>query len=289
MSTNQSKPVLTSNLLIISKSVENQKKLQYKSCSKLHLLSPQIFWEFFSLPNYFSWRIQFWAFIFILEKIWQRAHFSVVIFPPLGPAYRRPLATWRHTSLWPAPLTGLKPWACHAAVLPHLTVGMRLCLSVRPHRLSADRQASHVVKLRRRVRAPPNPAIYPTIIAPQSDRVHDVGVGWPVHRRSSHSSVPHVTVLKPSTVVAPSRRLQWEVGAVLTVYPGRDRHPREAVEPPHFPVPPRRPVRSLAVFSSTWGHILLHTAIPRWSHTSSAGVGAPSSLTAGCGLPCPLG
>jgi hypothetical protein len=48
-----------------SKSMGNQKKLQLqklfqitpsfvKSCSKLHLLSPQISWEFFSPLSYFS-------------------------------------------------------------------------------------------------------------------------------------------------------------------------------------------------------------------------------------------
>jgi hypothetical protein len=49
---------LTWNLSITSKSMENQKKLQLQKFSKLHIPSPQIFWEFFSPLNYFP-RAQF--------------------------------------------------------------------------------------------------------------------------------------------------------------------------------------------------------------------------------------
>jgi hypothetical protein len=38
-----------------------RRSCNYKSCSKLHLLSQQIFWEFFSPRSYFSWgEFSFW-------------------------------------------------------------------------------------------------------------------------------------------------------------------------------------------------------------------------------------
>jgi hypothetical protein len=237
MSTNQSNQSWLGIFWLFQNIWRIRRSCNYKSYSKLHLLSRQIFWDFFATPSYFSRRIQFWVFIFILEKIWQRAHLSVAVFPPPGPACRRPLATWWHASLQPAPLTGLKPWARHAAVLPHLTAGMRLCLSARPRRLSTDRRAPPTIELQHRERAPPKPAIYPTVAAPHSRRVHNAGVARPVHRWSSRSSTPRVIESKPSNVV-------------VAVYPGQNRRSREAVEPPPFPVPLRQLVRSLAIFSS---------------------------------------
>jgi hypothetical protein len=279
MSTNQSNQPWLGIFWLFQNTWRIRRSTNYKSCSKLHFLYAQIFWEFFSPPSYFSWRIQFWVFIFILEKIWQWAHLSVVVFPQPGPACRRPLATWHHASLWPASLMGLKPRACQAVALPHLAAGLHLCLSVHPRHLSTDRRAPLAVELQRWVRAPPKPAIYPIVAAPQSGRVHDAGVAQPVCRRSSHSSVPRIVDPKPSTAVAPSHHLWWGAGTVVAVYRSRDRRPREVVEPSPFPVPPRWPVRSLFVSLSMWGRILLHTVVPRQSHASSLPVQSPLALS----------
>jgi hypothetical protein len=91
-------------------------------------------------------------------------------------------------------------------------------------------------------RVPPKLIVYPTVVAPLSGRVHDTGVARPVRCHSSRSSAPRVIEMKLAS-------------SIVAVYPSRGRHPRGATEPSPFPVPPCRLVRSLMIFSSTWGRI----------------------------------
>jgi hypothetical protein len=52
--TNQSKHISLRIFWLFQNPCRIRRNCEYKSCSKLHLLSPQIFWEFFSPRRYFS-------------------------------------------------------------------------------------------------------------------------------------------------------------------------------------------------------------------------------------------
>jgi hypothetical protein len=100
---------LTWNLSITSKSMENQKKLQLQKFSKLHIPSPQIFWEFFSPLNYFP-RAQFnYSSYFWVGKQLQHGQPVSGAEANIRPTCRRCPPTW------PPPITvsvsarGLKP------------------------------------------------------------------------------------------------------------------------------------------------------------------------------------
>jgi hypothetical protein len=69
-----------------------RRSCNYKSCSKLHILSPQIFWEFFSHLAIFPLLIQCWRFNFIW-KLYGSGPTCQRLLLPLGPACRRMLGT----------------------------------------------------------------------------------------------------------------------------------------------------------------------------------------------------
>jgi hypothetical protein len=136
--------------------IQNPRRIRrscnYKSCSKLHLLSPQIFFEFFSPRSYFSWgKFSFQC----LNSIGNYLGAA----PPVTSSSDRADPTpsprlhgWRHRatpSLWSSPVSlphcrcGRCAAAAHRSVLPPLTEADRLvyseprrcCLSdaVHPH------------------------------------------------------------------------------------------------------------------------------------------------------------
>jgi hypothetical protein len=118
---NCNEPIWTQNWtnlvwLVIFQIIQNpwriRRSCNYKSCSKLHILSPQIFWEFsHSLAIFPWWNLSFGVY-FAFENNRSRAHLSLAD-SSVGPAYRVASPTWPPHVIASISIHEIKLLSCH--------------------------------------------------------------------------------------------------------------------------------------------------------------------------------